>query len=51
MLENSDILDCEFEPFSTMPYILYFTDMTDNPDSYENQDTATFYGKHSIVVK
>ena len=51
ILENPNILDCEFEPFSAMPYILYFTDMTDNPDSYENQDTATFYGKHSIVVK
>ena len=51
ILENSEIDDCEFESFSTMPYILYFTDMTDNPDSYENQDTATFYGKHSIVVK
>ena len=51
ILENPEIDDCEFEPFSTMPYILYFTDMTDDPDSYENQDTATFYGKHSIVVK
>ncbi len=51
ILENPDILDCEFEPFASQPYILYFTDMTENPESYENQDTATFYEKQSIVVK
>ena len=51
ILENKEISDCEFTPYSSMPYILYFTDMTDNPESYENQDTATFYGKNSIVVR
>ena len=51
ILENKEISDCEFTPYSSMPYILYFTDMTDDPESYENQDTATFYGKNSIVVR
>lgn len=51
VLENAEITECVFPPFSSKPYILYFTDMTDDPASYENQDTATFYGKHSIVVK
>ena len=46
-----DITDCEFTPYTSMPYILYFTDMTEDPESYENQDTATFYGKNTIVVK
>ena len=51
VLEDPAVTDCEFEPYVKMPYILYFTDMTDNPDSYENQDTAHFYGKNSIVVR
>ena len=51
VLENMDITDCEFTPYTSMPYILYFTDMTEDPESYENQDTATFYGKNTIVVK
>ena len=51
ILENPEILDCEFEPFSSEPYILYFTDMTEDPASYENEDTAHFYGKNSIVVR
>ena len=50
ILENPEISDCEFEPFSSEPYILYFTDMTEDPASYENEDTAHFYGKNSIVV-
>ena len=51
VLEDPGISECEFRPFDTKPYILYFTDMTDDPTSYENEDTATFYGKDSIVVK
>ena len=51
ILENPDILDCEFEPFASQPYILFFTDMTENPTSYENEDTANFYRKNSIVVR
>ena len=51
ILENPEIPDCELEPFSSQPYILFFTDMTEDPASYENEDTANYYGKNSIVVK
>ena len=51
ILEDPMVKDCVFSPFSENPYLLYFGDMTDDPHSYENEDAATFYGKHSIVVK
>ncbi len=51
VLEDPAVEDCVFRPFENMPYLLFFADMTDDPASYENEDTATFYGKKSIVVK
>jgi len=51
VLENPDVKDCVFSPFRENPYLLFFGDMTDDPHSYENEDTATFYDKQSIVVK
>ena len=51
VLENSSVLDCEFEPFENMPYLLYFTDMTDDPSDFQNEDTATYYHKNSIIVR
>ena len=51
ILEDPAVQDCVFTPFRENPWLLYFGDMTDDPHSYENEDTATFYGKHSIIVK
>ena len=51
ILENDTVSDCQFLPFEHRPYLLFFTDMGDDPLAYENQDTSTFYGKHSIIVK
>ena len=51
ILEDPNVQDCVFTPFRENPWLLYFGDMTDDPHSYENEDTATFYGKRSIVVK
>ena len=50
-LEDDSIKDCVLSPFEHTPYLLYFTDMTDDPDYYENQDASTYYGKNSITVK
>lgn len=51
ILEDDSIKNCVFPPHEHMPYLLYFTDMTDDPDYYENQDTCTYYGKTSIIVR
>ena len=51
VLEDPSVLDCEFEPFENMPYLLYFTDMTDDPSDFQNEDTATYYHKNSIIVR
>ncbi len=50
VLEDPTVEDCVFSPFHETPYLLFFTDMTDDPSSYENEDTSTFYGKKSIIV-
>ena len=51
ILEDDSIKDCVLSPHEHMPYLLYFTDMTDDPNYYENQDACTYYGKTSIIVK
>ena len=51
ILEDPVVEDCVFLPFRENPYLLFFGDMTDDPRSYENEDTATYYDKQSIVVK
>ncbi len=49
-LEDPTVKECIFPPYQNTPYLLFFADMTDDPTSYENEDTATFYGKESIIV-
>lgn len=50
ILENPSVKDCVFRPYQTTPYLLFFADLSEDPTSYENEDTANFYGKRSIVV-
>ena len=50
LLEDPSVEDCIFRPYQTEPYLLFFADMSEDPTSYENEDTANFYGKRSIVV-
>ncbi len=51
VLENPAIENCVFSPYQETPYLLFFTDMTENPSSYENEDTSTFYAKKTIIVR
>ena len=50
VLEDPSITDCIFQPYRETPYLLY-SDMSDDPTSYQNQDMALYYGKQSIVVR
>ena len=50
VLEDPYAEDCVFRPYQTTPYLLFFADMSEDPTSYENEDTANFYGKRSIIV-
>ncbi len=50
-LEDPYVLNCEFKPFESTPYLLFFTDMTDDPLDFQNVDTATYYSKNSIIVR
>ena len=51
LLEDPSIQDCEFDPFDNMPYLLFFTDMSDDPTDFQNEDTCTYYEKNSIIVR
>ncbi len=51
ILEDPSILDCEFKPFEHMPYLLFFTDMSDDPSDFQNEDTCTYYQKNTILVR
>ncbi len=51
VLEDATIQDCEFEPFESMPYLLFFTDMSDDPSDFQNEDTCTYYHKNTIIVR
>lgn len=51
LLEDPSIQDCVFEPFKDMPYLLFFTDMSDDPTDFQNEDTCTYYEKNSIIVR
>ena len=50
VLEDPAIENCVFSPYQDTPYLLFFTDMTEDPASYENEDTSNFYGKKTIIV-
>lgn len=50
VLEDATVEDCVFRPYQTTPYLLFFSDMSEDPTSYENEDAANFYGKSSIVI-
>lgn len=49
-LSDENILDCVVQPFEARPYLLYFSDATQNADDWESIATARYYDKNSIVV-
>lgn len=48
--ENINILEAEVEPYSIKPELLYFDDITDDPDNWKNKGLAEFYGKDSVKL-
>ena len=49
--EDENTTDVVLEPLKNTPYLIFYKDMGDDPDYFMNEDTATYYGKDSIVVK
>ena len=50
LLEDSSVKEVTLEPFSYKPYVLYFGDLTENPDDWVNNSMERYFGKDSIIL-
>lgn len=50
VLKDDSVKDVRFRPYTYYPYLLYFGDITDNPEDWVNYTVATCYGKDSVVL-
>ncbi len=50
ILENPNISQCEFEQFDSYP-IVFYMDMTDDPENWTNLATCRYYNKTNIIVR
>jgi hypothetical protein len=48
--QDESILDAEVEPYSVKPYLLYFDDITDDPENWKNKGVIEFYRKDSVKL-
>lgn len=51
VLEDETVTDAVFKPYTFIPYVLYFGDITDKPEDWVNQAVANYYGKNSVVLQ
>ncbi len=51
ILLDDSVKDVVFEKLPSEPQLLFFSDLTDSMDSWENKAVAKYYGKNSVVVK
>lgn len=51
ILLDDTVKDVVFEKLPAEPELLFFSDLTDDKDSWENKAVAKYYGKDSVVVK
>lgn len=51
VLEDETVTDAVFKPYTFIPYVLYFGDITDKPEDWVNQSVANYYGKNSVVLQ
>lgn len=50
LLKDDAVTDVILPPFEHTPDMLYVGDLLDDPEAPENQKTAQFYGKNSVIV-
>ncbi len=48
ILEDETITDAVLEPYSDYPYLLYFEDITEDPEYWSNRAYAIYYGKNTV---
>lgn len=50
VLEDDSIKAVCFEPYTCAPYLLFFGDITDDPDDWVNRAMSSYYGKDSVTL-
>ena len=51
VLNDKSVRDVVFEKLPAEPKLLFYADLTDTMESWENKAAARYYGKDSVVVK
>ncbi|MCI8430043.1 MAG: hypothetical protein HFI16_07270 [Lachnospiraceae bacterium] len=50
MYQSAEEADLEVAPYSEKPYLLFFDDITDNPENWKNMAVSAFYGKQTVKL-
>lgn len=51
VMHDRTVTDAVIPEYTLHPYILFYSDITADPDDWQNEDMAHFYGKNSVVIK
>ena len=51
VLHDPAVREVEFDPLPAEPYLLYYSDLSGRPDSWENRACARYYDKESVAVR
>ncbi len=51
LLRDESKSEVVLPPFSVKPYLLYFSDIAEDPSDWVNQVIAGWYGKESIILQ
>ncbi len=50
MYQSAEEADLEVAPYSEKPYLLFFDDITDDPENWKNMAVSAFYGKQTVKL-
>ena len=50
LLKDESIKDVYLKPYTFKPYLLFFGDITDDPQDWVNQALADYYNKASVTL-
>ena len=50
ILKDPSIRVAELKPYSDPPYLLFFDDLYDDPDAWQNRDMANYYEKEQVIL-
>ena len=50
VLTDPAVTDAELRPFSVRPDVLFYSDITEDPEDWQNRGVARYYQKQSVVL-